>query len=302
MTVAADRLIPEPRLLHRVSAATTFAENACRGARPMAYSPKAVLLSDAAILVAESLGQESGREPRASIQERYPIREARYELVQALRDGAIDAEGEHRIASDDRVPRIEIRKVSRVWWARAIVEPPRRVDLWKPGGVYVSWSVGGALVIGPWCSPPPAGHAIDGAIAVLRIRLEREALLAIWPIAELSRERSQTAGAPETVDDPEGRRERQANGETPTARRRRHGPAPTADKIKEAGQTLIDEGYVPAETVSWKEFETMLWQKLTIGAGARGYSRDSIQNALRPLLQKRQAAKLSSESTESTES
>jgi hypothetical protein len=113
---------------------------------------------------------------------------------------------------------------------------------------------------------------------------------------------SQTAGAPATANDPAGTRDRQANGETPAAPRRQHGPTPTADKIKEAGQTLIEEGYVPPETISWKQFEVMLYQKLRIGPGTRGYSLDSIQNALRPLRQKRQAAKLSSESTENTES
>jgi hypothetical protein len=428
----------------------------------MAYSSEAVSLSDAAELVAESLGRESSREEER-LRHRLLIREARYELIRALRDGAIESEGEHIIASNDGLPRIEIRKVSRVWWAQAVVEPPRHTNLWKPGHIYVMWSGDGALVIGPGCSPPPAGHVIDGATAVRRIRLEREALLAIWPIAELSREQtnhfavaaagpgeikkpgpndqiainsvdgqifiqalpgegvcvvpfviddvhnlyewsmvlgdlhpsrplgavgtaqegredlrkeaielfsrpqaifnaivatyksgkikpflawdekppddltllrfrredilgvmsdlgadgiiigmlaaerekqidSQTAGAPATADDPAGTRDRQANGETPAAPRRQHGPTPTADNIKEAGQTLIDEGYVPAETVPWKQFEMMLCQKLRIEPGARGYSLDSIQNALRPLLQKRQAAKLSSESTESTES
>lgn len=429
----------------------------------MAYSSEAVSLSDAAELVAESLSQEPGQEAESQTRPRLLIREARYELIRALRDGAIEAEGEHIIASTDGFPRIEIRKVSRVWWAQAGVEPPRHISLWKPGHVYVMWSGDGTLVIGPGCSPPPAGHIIDGATGVRRIRLEREALLAIWPIAELSREQTnhfavaaagpgeirkpgrkdeiainsvdgqifiqappgegvcvvpfviddvhnlyewsmvlgdlhpsrplgavgtaqegredlrkeaiklfsrpqaifnaivaayksgkikpvlawdekppddltllrfrredilgvmsdlgadgiiigmlaaecekqidrQTAGSPATADDPAGRRDRQANGETSAAPRRQHGPTPTADNIKEAGQTLINEGYVPAETVPWKQFEMMLCQKLRIEPGARGYSLDSIQNALRPLLQKRQAARLSSESTESTES
>jgi hypothetical protein len=287
----------------------------------MPYRSKAVSLSDAAWLVAESLGRESGRDPRE------PIREARYELIQALRDGEIEAEGEHIIATSDLLRRIEIRKVSRVWWAEAVVEPPYRVDLWKPGRVYLSWSGGGALVIGPWCSPPPAGHVIDGAILVRQIRLEEESLLAIWPIVEPSQGRTDHSAitstdvgevgklrpkdeiainsadghAPATAEDPAGTRDSQANGKASAAPRRQHGPSPTADKIKEAGQALIDEGHMPPETVPWKQFQKMLCQKLRIQPGARGYSLDSIQNALRPLLQKRQAAKLSYEDTEDTE-
>ena len=158
----------------------------------MAYLSKAVFLPDAAMLVAESLRGEGGREAESQAGPRLRhgllIREARYELVAALRDGAIEAEGEHVIAPNDRIPRIEIRKVSRVWWAQAVVEPPLHVDLWRPGHVYVMWSGDGGLVIGPGCSPPSAGHVIDGATGVRRISVERETLLTLWPIAELSRE------------------------------------------------------------------------------------------------------------------
>ena len=118
----------------------------------MAYRSKAVSLSEAAELVAESLGQESSREAEGQVPSRLRYgrlrREARYELIRALRDGAIAAEGEHIIASNDRFPSIEIRKVSRVWWARAVVEPPLHINLWKSGQIYVSWSGDGALVIG----------------------------------------------------------------------------------------------------------------------------------------------------------
>jgi hypothetical protein len=71
----------------------------------MAYRSKAVFLSDAAELVAESLGQESSREAEGQVPPRLRYgrlrREARYELIGALRDGAIEAEGEHIIASND---------------------------------------------------------------------------------------------------------------------------------------------------------------------------------------------------------
>jgi hypothetical protein len=227
-----------------------------------------------------------------------------------LRDGAIEPEAEHMIPSKDGFQRIEIRKVSRVWWAQAIVEPPHHVDLWKPGCVYIDWSGKGGLVIGPWGSPPPAGYVIDGATGVRRISLTWETLLALWPelrrgmlAAECEKQiDSQASGAPATADDPAGTRDRQTSGETPTAPRRRPGPSPTTDRIKEAGQTLIDEGHVPPETVPWERFGEMLCKKLGIAPGTRGYSLDSIQSAMRPLLQKRQAAKLSSENTESTES
>jgi len=282
----------------------------------MAYSSKAVFLPEAAMLVAESLGQEAGRDAESQTEPRLRhgrlIRAARYDLIRPLRVGAIEAEAEHMIPSKDGFQRIEIRKVSRVWWAQAIVEPPHHVDLWKPGCVYIDWSGKGGLVIGPWGSPPPAGYVIDGATAVRRISLELEALLALWPIAALSRGmlatecekqiNSETSGAPATADDPAGTRDRQTSGETPTAPRRRPGPSPTVDRIKEAGQTLIDEGHVPSETVPWERFGVMLCRKLGIGPKTRGYSLDSIQKAMRPLLQKRQAAKLFSENTESTES
>lgn len=113
---------------------------------------------------------------------------------------------------------------------------------------------------------------------------------------------SQTSSAPATAENPAGARDRQASGKTSAAPRRQYGPTPTADKIKEAGQILIADGYVPPETVPWQQFQVMLCQKLGIRPETRGYSLDSIQNALRPLLQKRQAAKLFSNHTESTES
>jgi len=166
----------------------------------MAYSSKAVFLPDAAELVAESLGQESSREAESQMPPRLRygrlLREARYELIRALRDGAIEAEAEHIIAPNDGFPCVEIRKVSRVWWTQAVVEPPRHINLWKPGHIYVMWSGDGILVIGPGCSPPRAGYVIDGATGVRGISLELETLLAIWPVAELSRERTKSRPGP----------------------------------------------------------------------------------------------------------
>jgi hypothetical protein len=69
--------------------------------------------------------------------------------------------------------------------------------------------------------------------------------------------------------------------------KRRSGPTPTADKIRKAGEALMKEGHVPAETVQWEQFRKLLCNELGVKVGARGYSVDTIQAALRPILNKR---------------
>jgi len=209
----------------------------------MAYRAKTVSLSDAAELIAESLGQESGRNPREL------TREARYELARALRDGAIEAEGEHiAVFPNDLLRRIEIRKVSRVWWAGIVVEPPK-VHLWKPGRTYIMWSGDGGVVIGPFSAPPPTGHMIDGAIAVRRIRLEEEALLAIWPITIPSSE-------PALV-----------------ANRRRS----AVDDRSNAISKVLERGKRPGSEIPWGVFYKQVRDLAGKEESTRGWSDESIK-------------------------
>lgn len=79
---------------------------------------------------------------------------------------------------------------------------------------------------------------------------------------------------------------------------RRRGPIPKASKITEAGEALIAEGHVPAETISWGRFAELLWTKLGVKPGSRGYGRDTIQKSVRPLLEQRR----NEANTENTES
>jgi hypothetical protein len=77
----------------------------------------------------------------------------------------------------------------------------------------------------------------------------------------------------------------------------RPGPIPTADRIETAARELLAAGHVPAQTITWEQFRTELCKKLNVKPEQRGYSLDTIQAAVRPLLSAAQVT----EGTESTE-
>ena len=85
-------------------------------------------------------------------------------------------------------------------------------------------------------------------------------------------------------------------------RRKRSGPIPTADKIRQAGKTLIVAGHVPLETIFWARFQEKLCAELGVKPKSRGYSIDTIRKALRPILEQGQLDRLAAASTESAES
>jgi hypothetical protein len=84
-----------------------------------------------------------------------------------------------------------------------------------------------------------------------------------------------------------------------SANRTRPGPIPTAPRIIKAAESLLASGKVPGKMTSWKEFRSEVCQFLKVPESQRGYSLDSVRNAVRPLLQARQKNNI--ESTESTE-
>jgi hypothetical protein len=84
---------------------------------------------------------------------------------------------------------------------------------------------------------------------------------------------------------------------TGNSRRARPGPIPTADRIETAARELLAAGHVPAQTITWEQFRTELCKKLNVKPEQRGYSLDTIQDAVRPLLSAAQVT----EGTESTE-
>ena len=74
--------------------------------------------------------------------------------------------------------------------------------------------------------------------------------------------------------------------ETPTPGRRmpRPGPISTANIIQTAAERVLALGQVPGRTIKWKEFQTVLCKEIGVKIDQRGYSLDSIQAAVRPLL------------------
>lgn len=77
----------------------------------------------------------------------------------------------------------------------------------------------------------------------------------------------------------------------PTGRR---GPVPTADKIRDAARSLIANGCIPANTITWDQFHICICSALNVNPSDRGYGLDTIQRAVRSLL--------GTEKTENTES
>jgi hypothetical protein len=59
----------------------------------------------------------------------------------------------------------------------------------------------------------------------------------------------------------------------------------TKSKIEAAARELIAAGRTPTTCGSWPHFIRELLVKLDVTAGTRGYGDDSIQNAVRPLLE-----------------
>jgi len=125
-------------------------------------------------------------------------------------------------------------------------------------------------------------------------------LLRDWFAAKAA---TSTAADPprEAIARPPAAHGRQAGSEVASDLRRRRGPIPKTGKITEAAKALIAEGHVPAETTSWGRFTEMLCTKLGVKPESRGYSIDSIQKSVRPLLEQRRN-EANTESTESTES
>ena len=77
----------------------------------------------------------------------------------------------------------------------------------------------------------------------------------------------------------------------------RPGPTPTAGSIKNAAEALLAAGRVPAKSITWEQFRTELCRNLKVRPEQRGYSLDTIQAVVRPLLLGDRIV----ESTESTE-
>jgi hypothetical protein len=82
------------------------------------------------------------------------------------------------------------------------------------------------------------------------------------------------------------------------ARSPRRGPPSTQSKIEAAAKKLMDEGHVPVETLSWEEFRVMICKEIGVSPDDRGFGLDTIQNAVRPLLEERRN-RVRTESTES---
>jgi len=83
---------------------------------------------------------------------------------------------------------------------------------------------------------------------------------------------------------------------------RRRGPEPTKDKIITDGERLFGEGQVPPDTIPWKQFAIELCTNIGVNPDTRGYGLDTIQKALRPLIEERRARRLNSAATENAES
>jgi hypothetical protein len=77
----------------------------------------------------------------------------------------------------------------------------------------------------------------------------------------------------------------------------RRGPSPTGPRIVAVAQALLAAGKVPGKTISWKKFRSEVCRGLKVPENQRGFSLESIQNAVRPLLKANQEG----DNTESTE-
>jgi hypothetical protein len=79
--------------------------------------------------------------------------------------------------------------------------------------------------------------------------------------------------------------------------KRRPGPTATARGIQIAAQRLFTAGEIPGRTITWKRFHVAICKEIGVNTDQRGYSLDTIQAAVRPLL-KQLPDKGSAENTE----
>lgn len=207
----------------------------------MSYTSKLLSLADGAQLVSESI----------ALGDRLAIRKARYELVAILRDGGVEAEGEHMLTlGNGRTKILGISKVSRSWWTSAIVEPPHRTEFWsEPGCTYVNWHFGGGVTVA--LGDPP----IDGATYVRDVRIREDALLTIWPIG-------QTMAAP-VVSDCRVQRFRCDRGSA-------------IRKVLKLKQPAID--------TPWKSFCKAVREEAGVNDSSRGWSDETIEDETRKIM------------------
>jgi len=67
-------------------------------------------------------------------------------------------------------------------------------------------------------------------------------------------------------------------------RKSRPGPISTGSSIQTAAERLFALGRVPGRTITWKKFQAALCREVGVKTDQRGYSLDTIQAAVRPLL------------------
>jgi hypothetical protein len=137
------------------------------------------------------------------------------------------------------------------------------------------WGDGAVLFRHVWLLGDPANPA------VLHVEVLRSDVLQHWPdLAETAIEApSKTDVESEKVGEAGS-----AGMRTGTPSKARPGPIPTRDGIETAAKALIAAERVPARTITWKQFRMELCKFLNVKPEQRGYSLDTIQTVVRPLL------------------
>ncbi len=199
------------------------------------------------------------------------VRQAITKMIKILATGQVTAEG----MIDGARAKID----SRWWWAAAIKYPNSTATFRIIG------SPEGSMEFKAAAAPadPVEAARIVVATDVTLDRSDWDRLLRVEPSARarigetdqdestVTSEKENKPIASETgMPEPEGKRHR--------------GPKATAEAIKNAAEPMICAGCVPGKTMAWERFREKICCKLKVKPETRGYGLDTVQNAVRPLI------------------
>jgi hypothetical protein len=135
---------------------------------------------------------------------------------------------------------------------------------------------------------------VDRAWSFRPVELNRKDLERLWTAPSALRDAAHSRDTPQPIPDaiqpsekpPLSNAQMRTTSESrdENGRNTQRGPSSTAPLITRAAQTLVAAGKVPGKTITWKKFQAELCRSLNVAKGQRGYSIDSIQKAVRPLL------------------
>jgi hypothetical protein len=204
------------------------------------------------------------RGPEAVRRAKMHVIPARQKIYDALRSGAIDGWARPNGKGDTC-------KIEPVLWAGLQIRAVKGHDIAVPVD-----STGEAL------NPRPLTDYLAGAVPV-------NTTPTAWPDPVFPAERAISLWR----KNPDGQ---PATPHSEPAQQRRRGPAPTKEKIQIVAKSLFASGLIPPDTITWKAFQVALCKELGVTTSQRGYSLDTIEAAVRPLL----PHYLNGEKTEST--